>query len=589
MSKFIENGKCLYTVVLPANETEECKFAVKELTYVVGQACGTPIKVMTEQEDLPEKCLHLGDTAVALATAVKPTEEECATDGYVIKKRGENVFICSFGRDGVIYGVYEFLHRVIGSEFFGEMEWTIPKVENAELFEEDILRKPEFSKRARSHASETIRRRFGFNPEFGMPWVEWAHTFFNLIPKEKYYKDHPEYFSPRGTQLCLTNAGLLAEMKKVVISRLTPEWFEKNDVLAFSIGHEDHNSFCECPTCKKMTKKYTKAGITIRFVNEVADTINEFVDKNYPGKTVKTVFFGYGPTIDPPVKWNEDGTCKPIDETVIAHKNVAVMLAPLGANWAYSLLDKEYNGRTRASLIGWRETNAEIFMWTYDGVFDSVPLPMDNWEYLKESYQIFKDSKSFYLYDECSRNGKLFDVMSYYVRGHLMWNLNYDIDELVRRFMKGYYKQGADKVYECYELFRKNTKEQEKRFKQLGKTFALRSFIVTQPYWISHEMWTKEFLSKSLALLEEAKADMVNDGIKSLANRIELEMLSLVGLYLQLYADELDKQTLKKYIELYERVMLLNGFMKETQRGGAFYVYAKRLVEWKSLLWEELK
>ena len=56
MSKFIENGKCLYTVVLPANETEECKFAVKELTYVIEKSCGNPIKVITEQEDLPEKC-----------------------------------------------------------------------------------------------------------------------------------------------------------------------------------------------------------------------------------------------------------------------------------------------------------------------------------------------------------------------------------------------------------------------------------------------------------------------------------------------------------------------------------------------------
>ncbi len=586
MSRFIENGKCLYTVVLPRDANQECKFAAQELAYITEKSCGEAIKVITETEKLPENCIHIGATAAAIATAVLPSEFETGSDGYALRKRGNSVFISSFGNEGVIYGVYEFAKKVLGAEYFGPLEWTIPRVENAELFEEDILRRPEFEKRIRSSGDVRMSRRYGLNTGFGMTWVKWDHSFFDLIPKEKYYKDHPEYFSSQGSQLCLTCEGLLEEMKKNVIKELTPDWFEKSDVLAFSIGHEDVNNFCECPRCKKMAKKYGKAGITIRFINKVADTINDFVERNHPGKTVKTVFFGYGPTIDPPVKWNSNDTCTPIDETVVAHKNVAVMLAPLGSNWAYSLLDKENNGRTRASLIGWRETKAEIFMWTYDGVFHTMPLPMDNWEHLKESYQIFKDCNAYYLFDECARGGKQFDVMSYYVRAHLTWNLKYDVDYLIRRFMKGYYKEGADKVYEYYQLFRANTKEQEQRFKKLGKPFALRSFTRTQPYWVSHEMWTKEFLEKGLRLLEEAKGDMVNDDIKSVANRIELEMLSLVCLYLQLYGDELDKQTLEKYIELYERVMYMNHFLNENHRALKTHIYTKKLIEWKSLLWE---
>ena len=584
MSKFIENGKCLYTVVLPHNANQECKFAAQELAYITEKSCGEAIKVVTESEKLPQYCIHIGTTAAALATAVVPSEAETGSDGYALRKRGNTVFISSYGNEGVIYGVYEFARKVLGAEYFGPLEWTIPQLETAELFEEDILRRPEFEKRIRSSEDVLMSRRYGLNTEFGMTWVKWDHSFFDLIPKEKYYATHPEYFSSQGSQLCLTEPGLLEEMKKNVIKELTPDWFEKSDVLAFSIGHEDTNTFCECPRCRKEAKKYGKAGITIRFINEVADVINDFVDKNYPGKTVKTVFFGYGPTIDPPVKWRNDGGCEPIDESVIAHKNVAVMLAPLGSNWAYSLLDKEHNGRTRASLIGWRETNAEIFMWTYDGVFHSMPLPMDNWEHLKESYQIFKECRAFYLFDECAMGGKQFDVMSYYVRANLIWNLNYDVDYLVRRFMKGYYKDGADKVYEYYQLFRANTKEQEKRFKKLGKPFALRSFTRTQPYWISHEMWTKEFLEQGLALLEEAKNGMVNDSKASVANRIELEMLSLVCLYLKLYGDELDKKTLTKYIELYERVMRMNHFLQENQRGFKTFVHVKNLIEWKSLL-----
>ena len=54
------------------------------------------------------------------------------------------MFISSFGREGVIYGVYEFARKVLGAEYFGPLEWDIPELETAELFEEDIIRKPEF-------------------------------------------------------------------------------------------------------------------------------------------------------------------------------------------------------------------------------------------------------------------------------------------------------------------------------------------------------------------------------------------------------------------------------------------------------------
>lgn len=588
MSNFIEQGVCLYTVVVPAEANKECKFAAQELAYVIGKASKAPLSVVTETDELPEKCLHIGDTAVALAAGVKPSLEEVGADGYVIKKRGDTVFISSFGKEGVIYGVYEFLQKVVGSEYFGYLAWEIPQVENATLLEEDILRKPAFEKRARSFQwgvyDTQTERRFGYNEANAMPWVEFEHSFFRLIPKEKYYKDHPEYYSSQSSQLCLTNEGLLAEMKKVVISRLTPAQFERGDVLAFSIGHEDNNTFCECPRCKKAAKKYGKSGVTIRFINEIADTINAFVDKNYPGKTVKTVFFGYGPTIDAPVKWSADGTCIPIDDTVVAHRNVAVMLAPLGSNWAYSLLDKEHNGRTRASLIGWKAIHTELFIWTYDGVFHDIPLPMDNWEYLKESYQIFKDCNAVYNFDEWSGRGHQFEMMRHYVRGHLMWSLDYEVDDLIRRFMKGYYKEAADKVYEYYRFFRANTKEQEKRFEKLKKPFAMRSFTRTQPYWISEEFWTKAFLKQSLEMLEAAKSGLKNDGVTSVANRVELEMLSLACLYLQLYVHELSKTEAEKYFNLVQRVMEINQLVRGCGEGGVHNLFYKRLTEWRAIV-----
>ena len=106
--KFIENGKCLYTLVMPINATAECKFAVSEFVHVVKTACGEEPRVLTETEELPKKCVYIGATLTAKKVGVTPTIDEIGVDGYMLAVRGENVFIVSAGREGCIYGVYGF-------------------------------------------------------------------------------------------------------------------------------------------------------------------------------------------------------------------------------------------------------------------------------------------------------------------------------------------------------------------------------------------------------------------------------------------------------------------------------------------------
>ncbi len=589
MNSFIEEGKCLYKIVLPENASKECKFACEELIYAIEKACGDCPSVITDGNDLPELSLHIGNTSLATSSFIHPSYEQVGADGYVLKRRGKTIFICSFGREGVIYGVYGFLERVLGAEFYAYLDWDIPKTQNAKLFDDDVIVKPEFEKRARGMSWAALdpatERRFGYNVGDGLTWVEFEHSFFRLIPKEKYWKTNPEFYSkPTANQLCLTEPTLVDAMIKEVIARLTPAQFERDDVLAFSIGHEDNVSFCNCPRCKQEIKKYGKSGVTIRFINKVADAVNEFVEKNYPNKTVKIVFFGYGPTIDAPVKWNNDGSCSPLDSSVIAHKNVGVMLAPLGTNWAYSLLDAKHNSRTRASLLGWQVINTELFVWTYDGIYHDIPMAMDNWEHLKESYQIFKDCKAVYLFDENSRMQQ-FDMLRTYVRGKLMWDLNLDVEELVKKFIFHYYREAGEKVYEYYKYFRANTKEQEKHFNEIGKEFAMRSFVRTQPLWLTEDFWTKEFLENSLNILESGIEGLTNDGITSTRSRVEQEMISLACMYLKIYAHELSKERLKKYVDFIESAMINCGMINSAgTKGGVHGIFYRKIYEWRAML-----
>jgi hypothetical protein len=546
---------------------------------------------LTETEELPKKCVYIGATLKAKELGVVPTLKETGVDGYRLAVRGEDVFIVSAGREGCIYGVYGFFEKVLGTEFYAVDEWYIPQTQETMLFEKDIDRKPDIDKRVRNiewtNRDRMTERRLGFNESNGLPWVVFGHSYFRLIPKEKYYDEHPDFYSPNRSQLCLSNPELVDVMIDEVIKRLTPQEFERGDILAFSIGHEDNGSFCNCSRCKEGIKKYGgKAGVMMRFINPVADAVNEFMKKNYPNKTLKIDTFGYGPTIDPPVKWNKDGSCSPVDASVIAHENVGIMLAPLGSDWAHSLLDAKNNGRTRSSLIGWSALKPDLLVWTYDGVFDDF-VPMDNWKYLQESYRIFKKFKVVSLFDESAMRGRQFENMCHYVRGKLMWDLSLDMEELVQKFMRGYYKEAANTVYEYYKMFRAHTENLEKEYEKKGQQLHYRSFIRTQPYWKSEDFWSKEYLETALALFEDGKRNLKDTGRTGSLNRLEVEMLSPIYLLLEIYGYALEKARLKEYVDFFERVCEYNGLSYYAEHGPSHVLTVfKKLVHWRALLEE---
>lgn len=593
---FIKDQKCLYTIVIPDTENKKLDFAANELVYAIQACCGNAPAVIKESERIPEYGLYLGNTTLSLSYKLKPCIQEVGADGYKISFKENNVFIIGATDEGVIYGVYAFLKRVLGCEFFGYGEYVLPKTNEAYLPNEDICVSPDIETRVRSLSwtkyDEKTERRFGYNVGNGRHWVTWAHTHFQLISKEKYWHSHREFYSDKGTQLCLSNEELKEEMAKNLISLLTEEAFSKSDLLYLMVGHEDNNDFCECEKCKENAKKYGgKAGVMMRFVNAVADKVNEFVERVHPEKIVKTITFAYGPTISAPVVETENGKYEPIDESVIAHKNVAIMLAPLGSDWAHSLMDEKCNPTTRKALLGWQAVQADLFIWTYDSVFDDSFIYLDNWEYLAESYNFFRDCGAKYIFDQGHADRCYpFSDMRNYVRSKLMWDLSLDVNDLIRRFMKAYYKEASECLYEYYVNLTKHFKKVEKAFTQRGKSYKLTSYVRTQPYYRSEEFWDKEFLVENIALLEKCRASLPQTGRNGALNRLEVEMLSPIYTLMEIYGHELDKEQVKKYVDFFERVCEYNGITYYAEWGPTqnLTVY-KKMVYWRSLLDYEVK
>lgn len=596
MKNLIEKGKFQYTIVVPKDANKDIRFAVDELVYAVKESCGDTPSVVTDGESLSTPQIHLGNTEKIKREKLKPKRSETGLDGYKILFSGEDICITSATSEGVIYGVYKLLQETIGTAFYGYGEYQIPKKQDVPCPQREWTVKPSIETRVRDLAytvyDKETERRLGFNASTGRTWVTWAHTHFDLIPKTKFWFSHRDYYSHDGNQLCLSNLELVPEMVNAVLARLTPQQFERSDVLFVMVGHEDNSSFCDCEKCKENKKKYGgPSGVMMRFINLVADGVNEFVAKNYPDKVVKIITFAYGPTIPAPVVEDENGKFTAVDKSVKAHKNVGIMLAPLGSDWAHSLIDKKYNEKTRASLRGWQAVKPELFIWTYDGVFDESFIYSDNFKHLKESYLVFKACGATYLYDEGHQErGFPFLDLRNYIRAKLMWDLSLDTEALVKEFMHGYYKEGADALYAYYKNLRAHFEKVEQEFEERGVPYTQKAFVRGQRYYREKEYWSKEFLTKNLALLEKARKELQDGDWTSAKNRLEIEMLSPIYLLLEIHYDTLTGKEMLYFADLFERVCERNGIYYYGEHGSKDALHiTKKLVVWRTVAFAKEK
>jgi len=604
-----------YKILLPNKRNATLEFAARELGEFSAPVLGV-LPVETEPAtpchsaspchfdrsgEIPAqtRCISLGDTALLKAAGLS-AGADFGNDGYAIKAAGGNLFIFAAGDYGVLYGVYGFLERFCGVKFFADDEIAVTPADSClnksggagGAFDGiDVVSVPSFAVRARawmgwSKYNQEYVLRLCLNTGTGPNWITKEHSFFAILPKEKYFAAHPEFYNKNGTQLCLTNEGMRAQMVENITGlarQAVGETARGGSVFYIMVGHEDNHDFCACESCSASDAEYGGAsGTMMRLVNAVAGGAGDALGVFYPDVTFKFVTFAYGPTIDAPVR-GQSGGLVPVHPSVRAGKNVGVYLAPLGSDWAKSLLDAEYNKTACDSLLGWRAVGAELYVWNYDSVFDEEFVFFNGWKHMADNYRVFKEFGAVYVYDMGHPHQNMpFDKLSNYVRSRLMWDVSLDAEELIRGFMDAYYGEAAGEIARYFYKMRD---------KLDGAGFALRSYVRKTPEYLSDKFFTRGFLEDCLAIFDRAfrAANRVCDPARreKLLRRVGCERLSPLYLYLLLYARELDAPRLKALIDEFERGCLENGIYYFAEHGPmAFLDVGTRLMEFRTFLYE---
>lgn len=256
-----------------------------------------------------------------------------------------------------------------------------------------------------------------------------VHTFFPLVPPEKHFAEHPEWFSlikgrrttDRG-QLCLTNP----KLRDFMVERVKAWLRESPDARIISVSQNDWYGACECPDCKALDDaEGTHAGTMLAFVNYVAEKI----EPEFPRVAVDTLAYQY--TREPP-------------KTLKPRPNVIVRLCSIECNFREPL-DHPLNAAFANDIRSWSKLCQRLYIWDYTTDFAHYVQPHPNWFALDANLRFFHGNGVRGVFEQGAyqSHGSEMSELRAWVLAQLLWNPQRDGRALIQEFLEGYYGSDA--------------------------------------------------------------------------------------------------------------------------------------------------
>lgn len=555
------NGATEYKLVVPATLKTKEKVARDEMTEFFRKSTGAELQVISDMGlsfDAEAKYISIGDTEILASSGVVVDSSELTSDGYVIVRKGNTVIIAGPSDYGTLYGVYGFLNYEIGFETYAEDEVYYEVNSELKLLDFNEKVAPDFEKRQLSYYptnnNSTYRDRLRMEIH-GNDWIYGSHSHFNVLPKATYYANHRDWYSPDGTQLCLTNE----EMQEEFIKQLKVIITNHPDQHYILLGEMDSNTFCDCDNCKAAIEKYgTPSGVDMIFVNHVAREIQAWLDETNPDRVLYIGTFAYLKTLDAPVTKDENGNYSLTHPDVKAEPNVFIYFAPLHANFSYGFLDKEHNPETYESMMGWSQVCDRICVWTYSMNPWNYFVNFDNWGSQQLQYQELKQMGCQVLFDQGPWDAATptFERLRIYLISKLMWDTELDTKKLISDFMTNYYKDAAEYMTAYYDYIRTYMAVIRAEFNQDNYCYV--DYNKSQ-YWSKAYVDTCfDYFEKAIASVEHYK-ESDPTLYESLVKRIKLEKASVLFVALQQYQQSYTTSQQKAMIEEFEEIAKANN------------------------------
>ena len=453
-----------YSIVVPEKASPSQKYAAEELRDFTEKATGVCLPIVTDATPIPAKAIVLGGADAM--NRVPP-----GTDGFRLKVDGSRLYIIGATARGVLYGVYELLETYGGCGWFASWHEVVPHLERFEVpddlnvseapafalrepFWKDAF-EPDFAARLRINGNRAeLSAKHGGKPFRYHRTLGIAHTFEQMVPCDRYFGSHPEYFCEidgqrqrlgKMGQLCLTNPDVLG----IVVSNVLAAIAEDPGVRIVGVSQNDNNRYCRCAKCAAIdSEEGSSAGTMIRFVNAVAARVAE----RHPNVLVQTL--AYMHTRKPP------RVSRPLP-------NVVPCLCSIECDFSTPLAEGAFpdNKAFAEDLRGWSEISRQLLIWNYCTDFYHYLKPFPNIPVMQPNLKLFRDCRVCGVMEQGAYQGwhGEFAELKAYLQAKWLWNPELDEKVLLDRFFTGYYGKAAPHVRAYFDLLVAEARSQKGR------------------------------------------------------------------------------------------------------------------------------
>lgn len=433
------------SLLCPAGEVYDT--AVAELSRYLSALCGAVTEPTSAS--VPD----------GLPVIVLREDPSLGEDAFRLAVEGGRLYLSGGNGRGVLYAVYGLL-TYLGCRFYAEDTEVVPPLDGVCLPEGFVHTEsspfemrdpywigtfdPAFCVKQHINAGGAVpghhRRALpsAYGAGIGYAGPRFVHTFEMLVPADRYFDEHPEYFSMIDgertgkhlySQLCLSNPdvlrlvvdGVRRWLKEAPGSRLVS--VSQND--SFVIG-----SYCTCPACKKIDEEEgSPAGSLIRFVNAVAETL----EPEFPDVAFDTLAYQYS-TVPPRIT-------KP-------RHNVIIRMCTGGCS-SHAIDACPNNAGSRACIERWAEICNRLYIWDYTTDFLQYLNPFPNFQTLQPNIRFFLKNHVKGVFEQGNYNaGKSgeFGELRVFLLSSLLWNPDFDVEKGTADFLAAYYGDGAPYV-----------------------------------------------------------------------------------------------------------------------------------------------
>ena len=595
----VKDGLSTYFIVNAKDPQSKEVVAAQELNYFMRQSTTIDIPIISDKEVKKDyHYISLGYTSQFKENFpdLDLSSIDNTLSAYYITTKGDNIYIVSsddYRGYGVLYGVYDLLHDLIDYTYYHDSEIYFEHKDAVNLLKyTNRIVKPTFDGRSIStlytmnddvHGQRLRLINNSRGPEWCRSCYGHGHIQTFLAPWQiddetgkTYGEAHPDWFifpgqpkpsgNVRGTMIdngfCYT-AG--EGLEHIVAQKIIAFIHREPEAIYVMCAQEDTKYACTCERCQKALAEWggTQAGLQINFMNHVIEEVEEWIDKNEPGREIQYLVFAYHPTLQPPVKDNGSGGYSIYSDKIKPHEKLRILMALIGVNYAFDF-DAPINKSALQVLKGWRAVaDKQIMMYLYDLNYRIYFVNFNNFSSVTGMYRRCAEIGATYMLTQgvSDTNICCFDEMRSYVESNMMWDVSRSYEDLADDFMHHFYKDAYTHMKDIYELVRDRYAYYQTMVQ--NSTGDLTGDLCNSdlyPFGLVRQL--DNDIKQALNDIEPLKHSDL-DLYETLSDRVMKEYLSVIYLKMKLYRSNYNEAEVNEMIETFEYYIQKFGITKQ--------------------------